>query len=128
MILAVSEVLWGEVNEPMVRMSTGLGGGIGGSYEESCGALTAGVMLIGARYGRVRAGEDDAPCYTLAARYRERFVRELGAGRCSDLRGPDGYGSQGKEPCSVLVSRAATILLEIIEEGDEIQRSSGGGV
>ena len=84
-------------------------------------------MLIGAQYGRVDADEDNQPCYTLAARYRERFVRRLGAGRCGDLLGPGGYGPQGEEPCSVLVSRAATILLDILEEHGAPRRSSDAG-
>ena len=111
----------------MVKMSTGLGGGIGGSHEETCGALTAGIMLIGAQYGRVDADEDNQPCYTLAARYRERFVQGIGAGRCSDLLGPGKYGPQGEEPCSVLVSRAAIILLNILEEHGEPHYSPGDG-
>lgn len=124
----MGEHLWGEVDGPMVKMSTGLGGGIGGSHEETCGALTAGVMLIGAQYGRVQATEDDDPCYMLAARYRQRFVERLGAGRCGDLRRPGGFGSQGGEPCSVLVSRAATILLDTLGEyGEPSRRRKDGG-
>ncbi len=55
-------------------MATGLAGGVGGTHQELCGALSAGVLLIGALYGRLTPDEDDGPCYDLASRYRERFI------------------------------------------------------
>ena len=48
-------------------------------------------------------------------RYRERFLNEIGPTQCAALR--DGlYGSEGQEPCSVLVQRAVRILLQILDE------------
>jgi hypothetical protein len=47
------------------------------------------------------------------------FANELGSICCPDLRA-EKYGSQGEEPCSVLVERAARILLQLLEEeGDD---------
>jgi len=114
----VGEYLLGYVDYWVQRMTTGLAGGVGCSHQEMCGALSGGVLLIGAVRGRTQPTEDDRECQRLAAEYRERFAQELGATRCGDLRA-NGYGSGGTQPCSVLVERAASILLDILNvEGD----------
>jgi hypothetical protein len=50
----------------------------------------------------------------LAARYRDRFLAELGSTLCDPLRhrvqAPGGLGS-----CARLVERAASILLDLLE-------------
>ena len=49
------------------------------------------------------------------ARYRACFQSKIGPTQCAALR--DGlYGSDGKEPCSVLVQRAVRILLQVLDE------------
>lgn len=113
-MLAVSEPLLGHVNDEVVRMSTALSGGVGRSRQEMCGALSAGALLIGALYGRVQVGQDDQKCLDLAARYRDRFVQELGATGCGQLRAM-GYSSPDGPPCSALVQRAMLIFLDTLE-------------
>ncbi len=112
-MLAVGEYLLGQVDDRMRRAATAFAGGIGGTRQELCGALSGGVLLIGALYGRTRPDEDDRQCYELASRYRERFIQAMGMTRCCDLRA-SGYGPNGTTPCSVLVERAARILLEVL--------------
>jgi C_GCAxxG_C_C family probable redox protein len=112
-VLAVGEHLWGRVDDRIRRMTTGLGGGVGGTERELCGALSGGVLLIGALHGRTRPHEDDSVCQMLASRYRERFAQEFGTTNCGEIR-EDGYGSGGTVPCSALVERAAHILLEVL--------------
>ena len=53
-MLAVGEHWLGQVDDRVRRMVTGLGGGVGGTQQEMCGALSGGVLLIGALYGRTR--------------------------------------------------------------------------
>ncbi|MBN2499762.1 MAG: C-GCAxxG-C-C family protein, partial [Anaerolineales bacterium] len=53
--MAVGDTLLDSVDEGMIRMTTGLGGGVGGSHREMCGALSAALLMIGAVYGRVDA-------------------------------------------------------------------------
>ena len=113
-MLAVGEPLLGHVDDQLVRMMTGIGGGLGGSHEEVCGALNAGALLIGALYGRIRPDEASEPCYRLASGFRTRFLEEWGTTRCADLRAL-GYGGEGPLPCAVLVKRAAAILLEVLD-------------
>lgn len=114
---AVGEHLWGQVDNQVQRATSGLSGGVGGTHEELCGALSGGVLIIGALHGRVLPDEDDSYCRELSARYRERFVQEIGTTRCADLR-ENGYGSDGEWPCSVLVERATRVLLEVLREAE----------
>ncbi|MDI7274760.1 MAG: C-GCAxxG-C-C family protein [Anaerolineae bacterium] len=115
MLFAVGEHALGQVPEACVRMASVLAGGIGGSQQELCGALAAGVLIIGGLLGRRRPGEDDRPALALVARYRERFLAELGATQCARVRelmkAPGGLRS-----CARVVERAAAILLELLEE------------
>lgn len=98
-------------------MATAFGGGMGGTHEEACGALSGGVMVIGAHLGPQRPQEGEEPMRQAVACYRARFLNEIGPTQCAALR--DGlYGSEGQEPCSVLVRRAVHILLHVLDETD----------
>ena len=114
-MLAVGGHVLDDPNPQSVRMATGFAGGVGDTQQEICGALSGGVMVIGALYGRSGLEEDDWPALRLATRYRERFARELGETRCGPLykraHAPDGLGS-----CALVVERAARILLELLDE------------
>jgi C_GCAxxG_C_C family probable redox protein len=114
-MLAVGEHVLGTVDPQWVRMSCALAGGVGGTHEEVCGALSGGVLVIGGAYGRASSDEDDQLARALAARYRERFLAELGYTQCSPLReqvkAPGGMGS-----CAELVERAAMILLDVLDQ------------
>jgi C_GCAxxG_C_C family probable redox protein len=120
-MLAVGEHMLGQVDDQTLRMATGFSGGIGLSYREICGALSAGIMIIGALHGRTQAGEDDTRCQKLSARFRDRFAQEIGSVYCHELRA-ERYGSKNQEPCSALVRRAARIFLETLE-GDQEKKS-----
>ena len=113
-MLAVGEYLLGSIDDQVLRMTTGLAGGAGGTYQEMCGAVSGGVLIIGAIHGRVRPEVDDSRCQRLAALYLKRFGTELGTVRCGDLRAL-GYGSDGRWPCSALVERAIPLLLDILD-------------
>jgi C_GCAxxG_C_C family probable redox protein len=114
-MLAVGGHVLDDFDPRFVRMATGFAGGLGETKQEMCGALSAGVMIIGALYGRDSLGEDDLPAQRLATRYRERFAAELGTTRCGPLyeraHAPGGLGA-----CSVVVERVARILLGLLAE------------
>ena len=115
MLLVVGEHVLGGLEPQCARMATGFAGGVGDGQQEMCGALSGGVLVIGALLGRTSLSGDDRPALALATRYRERFRAELGATQCAWLRdmvhAPGGLGS-----CALLVERAAMILLELLAE------------
>lgn len=117
-MLAVGRQILGPLDERTIRMTTGFSGGVGGTHNDLCGAFSAGVMILGALYGRVDPAEDDSRVKRIVKEYRDLFQAGLGAVHCYELR-LENYGSQGKEPCSVLVERAAAILLALIRENEE---------
>ena len=118
-MLAVGGHVLGDLDPRLVRMTTGFAGGVGGSKQEMCGSFSAGVMIIGALYGRNSLEEDDLLTQQMVTRYRERFVAELGTTHSGTLYDQvDAPGSPGT--CSSVVERAAPILLELLaEQGDE---------
>jgi C_GCAxxG_C_C family probable redox protein len=117
-MLAVGEHLLGRIDDQTVKMTPGFAGGVGLTYRDLCGALSSGIIIIGARHGHTEPNQNDNLCQKLVAQYRDRFERRFGSVYCHVLRAEQ-YGSQGREPCSVLVERAAQILLDILPEEDE---------
>ena len=97
----------------MCRIATGFRGGVGGTGQELCGALSGGVMLIAARHGRAQVDEKAEQCKTLVTLYRERFLQEFGSTRCCDLVDL-GYHTD-QLPCWALTARAARILLATLD-------------
>lgn len=98
------------------RMATGFSGGWGNTHQELCGALSGGVMVIGALFGRSSLDEDDEPAIDLAVRYRERFLEAFGMTQCCELREKVVNAPGGLETCGALVERAARILIDVLDE------------
>lgn len=114
-MLAVGGHLLGGLAPRIVMMATGFAGGVGDTRQEMCGALSAGVMIIGALHGRNGLEESDWQALDLATRYLKRFAAELGTTRCGPLyervHAPGGLGS-----CSLVVERAVLIILDLLTE------------
>jgi C_GCAxxG_C_C family probable redox protein len=112
----------GKVDDRILRMTTGLGGGVGLTHQELCGALSGGVLLIGVVHGRSSPYEDDSTCTRLATEYREKFLQIFGRTKCQEIR-DSGYGSGSKWPCSELVQHSASILLNVLHRGGHHEAS-----
>jgi len=115
-MLAVGGHVMEDLDPTFVRMTTGLAGGVGSTYQEMCGALSAGVMVIGGLHGRVCETESDEAAYRWSVLYRERFAATLGTTQCQALRDRVQAVPGNKEPCALVVEQAAAILLEVLEE------------
>jgi C_GCAxxG_C_C family probable redox protein len=113
MMLAVGEHVLGELDPRMAKMPTPFAGGVGDTREEMCGALSGGLMVIGALCGRTGPDENDDTAMRLATRYRELFAEKMGDTHCGPVyerhHAPDGTGS-----CAVVAEQAAEILLALL--------------
>lgn len=97
-------------------MATGFSGGLGNTRQELCGALSGGVMVIGALFGRTSFQEDDRLAIELADRYRRRFLDEFGYTQCAELREQVVETPEGFTSCGGLVEHAAASLLQLLSE------------
>jgi C_GCAxxG_C_C family probable redox protein len=118
-LLAVGEHEFGSISDQALRMSNAFCGGVAGSRGELCGALSAGIMLIGERYGRTSAGEDDKASLAAAAALRRRFNERFGATKCDDVRKP-------LKKCTWVVEDTSLLLIDIMEEdwNENVESSS----
>jgi C_GCAxxG_C_C family probable redox protein len=114
---AVGAYYLNEINPQSLRMTTPFAGGIGSTYDALCGALSGGIMMIGAIHGRIDAKVNDDHCMELAKMYRERFIARFGCARCGDLREEWGEGLLNGT-CADLVAEAAGLLVDVLEEGN----------
>lgn len=112
--LALGEHYLREVDPLALRLSTPFAGGIGGTRLETCGALTGGILLIGALCGRADGQTNDERCLALAAAFRERFQQEFGFTTCQALK-DNWVGKPGQPDCKTLTERTAGLLIEILE-------------
>jgi C_GCAxxG_C_C family probable redox protein len=111
----VGEHVLGQLEPQSMRLATPFGGGVGGTHLEMCGALSGGVMVIGALHGRTDPSEDDQRAYDLAERYRAAFLAEFGHTQCEPIR--DNFARpDGSHGCDQVVERAARVLLTLLAE------------
>lgn len=99
-MLAVGGHVLDHLDPRTVRMVTGFAGGVGDTQQEMCGALSAGVMIIGALHGRNSLEESDWQALDLATRCGPLYER---------VHTPGGLGS-----CALVVERATLILLKLL--------------
>lgn len=118
-VSSVGSYLFGEVDERLLRATTGFAGGVGGTHEGMCGALVGGVLCIGAMYGRAQMNEDDQISHRLSAAYREAFINTFDVVQCKELR-QKGFGSGGDTPCGVLIGRAIQLFFDVLKNKTEI--------
>jgi C_GCAxxG_C_C family probable redox protein len=105
--IAVGEHELGDVNDQMIKMTTPFAGGVGGQYKDSCGALTGGLMAIGATQGRTDSRINDDDCLNLATDYHDAFLEQFGSTLCADLKGGD---------CGELTRQACLILMDLLDK------------
>ena len=79
--------LTGTAPEQLLAAMRGFGGGVGGSHEELCGAVSGGVLVLSLLHphtdGEDRAGK--VRLYAQAKEFRRRFQEVFGLTRCGDL-------------------------------------------
>ena len=124
MLLAVGEHVLGELPAVCKRMGTGFSAGLGGTRQDLCGALSGGVLVIGALLGRVEPDEDDRAAMNLSALFRARFLGQFGEIRCAPLR-ECVLASEELGSCAALVEESARLLLTLFQEMRELAQRIG---
>jgi C_GCAxxG_C_C family probable redox protein len=106
------------------KISSGFGGGM--HLDQTCGAVTGALMVIGLKYGRTRADDVEARMKTLEAvvEFAKKFKVRHGSINCTSLIGCNVSTLEGfeeakkkdlfKQVCPAFVKSAAEILEEIL--------------
>ena len=127
-LMAFSD-LTGLAPETGFAVAGGLGGGLGASHQEVCGAISGGVMVLGLLYPHI-IGEDTAAkrhvyglTKTFLARFQERFD---GLSRCGELLRSAIQATSEHTPaavrvgadthCDILIVTAVEVLEELLAE------------
>jgi len=58
-VLAVGERELGTISPEIIKITSAFGGGLAGTRQELCGALSAGAIVIGLLYGRSQLGHEE---------------------------------------------------------------------
>ncbi len=90
-------------------MSNAFCGGVASSHDELCGALSAGIMVIGAKYGRVTAAQMDKASIAAAAEIRRRFIEHFGTSICDPIR-------SRSDNCGWVVEEASRITFGVLDQ------------
>ena len=111
--------------EIALKISQAFGGGMG-QMGETCGAVTGAFMVVGLKYGRKRADDDEAKIktYKLVKEFTEKFKARNGTIICRELLGCDIGTAEGEKiakneklfssVCPGFVRDAVEILEEIL--------------
>lgn len=73
--------------EQLFAAAGGMGGGMGGSRAEVCGAINGAVLVLGVLFPHTQAGdrENKRRIYGLTKDFRRRFSETFGLTRCMEL-------------------------------------------
>ena len=103
------------------------GGGVGGSHEELCGAVSGGLLVLGLLFPHTRAEDREAKkeIFGLAKQFRRQFFDTFGHTRCGDLlRARCGISEKTAAAarlgltahCDIMVVTAVELLSALLEE------------
>ena len=125
-VFAFADTLGLEGNTAL-RVACGFGGGIG-RRQETCGAVTGAIIVLGLRHGRAW-GEPKAKTDDTHARVQE-FMRRFAAGhgtcQCRELLGGCDFiteaGEREFKECGYREARCATFIRDAVRIIEELER------
>ena len=86
--LAIHGIVQTDIPGLAVSMLTGFGGGIGGSHQSVCGAVTGSIAALNLVWGRRQpASESSKPAYARASAFLNQFKSRFGTEICGELIG-----------------------------------------
>jgi C_GCAxxG_C_C family probable redox protein len=104
-----------ELPEVALRISTPFGGGIG-RCEDFCGALSGGVMGIGAKLGREGSAGDKFVSYNAAKKLHDEFVRKFGSSVCRELNHGDFKSPDHNVRCKNFTLESVRMAYRILKQ------------
>mgnify|MGYP001028465369 FL=1 len=119
--------LAGRTPEELLPLMGGFGGGIGGSHEEICGAVSGGALILSLCFPFSQQGDLDAKknIYRITREYRRRFFDIFGHTRCADLlqarpgvteKNPASRRLVVTAHCDNMIVTAVELLEQLVEE------------
>ena len=122
--------LAGRTPEETMPLLGGFGGGMGGSHEEVCGAVSGGALILSLCFPFSESSDQDAKrnLYRIAKEYRKRFFDMFGFTRCGDLlRARPGVTEKTSAAqrlgitthCDIMIVTAVELLEQLIQEERE---------
>ncbi|HHW43768.1 hypothetical protein GFC01_07850 [Desulfofundulus thermobenzoicus] len=103
------------VERDLVRLTTGLGGGLGHAGC-MCGALTASAMILGLLTGRTDHQGDRYRTYDLTRGFHDRFEEKFGATCCRSLNPHPFDTPEHLRNCLKITGNTAKMLMEYLQE------------
>ena len=102
--------------ETAYKMAEALGGGMGGTKEHVCGAVTGALMAVSLMHSDGQPGKKTQPAtYALSQKVMNKFKEKNTSVVCKDLLGLDGKKLRS---CPGCVEDAAQIVFEVMSEAE----------
>lgn len=104
-----------EIKDEHICLATPFGGGVGKSFDEMCGALSGGLLVIGSILGRTEPDQNwDLPA-AIANKLRESFLQHSTTTHCGVLR--EQFGEEEQiDKCRIVVLETTIDLLNLLQE------------
>lgn len=123
---SVIEAFSKEAGPDIPKVASAFCGGVGATKEELCGALSAGILVIGFFTGRTHPTENLQDAKTLASDLRNQFIEQYGATKCQTILeqlGPQENKMKCKKLTANVSGMVSRLLLEKgfcpVDKGDE---------
>lgn len=110
---ALLEIIHGSADPLLVKASTPFMGGIAGTQQQICGAVSGGLVVLGNLYGRSESDVNDDALTEISKEYLENFTNNCGADSliCYELR-----ERRKVESCAPYVQCAVVETLKVIQK------------
>ncbi len=102
------------LTDEIIKMIMPLRGGMAASMSSHCGGLTVGILMIGARYGRVDLQGDGKLATSIARKYWQHFLNEFETSQCTLLRSGD-PGPEADTRCGCIMVRSAVLITSLMD-------------
>ncbi len=107
--------LFPDCSEYGCKTASGFCGGIGKCKQDICGALSGGVIALGAMFGRNEGDRDISKLVFLSAKFRRSFAEEFSSTVCKDV--VENIANRPEyEACKDVTVKASLWLYDLIKD------------